>query len=174
MYFTTENADSCSIYCVDFLKHNEIITGNSRGNMKVWDLRNEQNNYPQMTFMLGDQSQVRNLSISPKKLKNATRHCLLNYLLKFQTEATAIAHHPTQPHTLIVGGGDGCLTVWDLRRHTYPVFQASIHSKAISEIAFHKDRPENLFTCSASGEILLFKNSQATKLKQGKFLLISM
>lgn len=52
-----ENADSCSIYCVDFLKHNEVLTGNSRGHMKVWDLRNDRD-VPATTFMLSDQVKV--------------------------------------------------------------------------------------------------------------------
>lgn len=53
----TEDADSCSIYCVDFLKHNEVLTGNSRGHMKIWDLRSSQD-VPDTTFMLSDQIKV--------------------------------------------------------------------------------------------------------------------
>lgn len=52
-----ENADSCSIYSVDFLRHSEVLTGNSRGHMKVWDLRNDRD-MPATTFMLSDQVKV--------------------------------------------------------------------------------------------------------------------
>lgn len=132
-----QNADSCSIHCVDFLRHSEILTGNLRGHMKVWDLRNNQD-LPATTFMLSDQA---------------------------KTEATSIAHHPTQRHIVIAGGGDGSLTVWDLRQNTYPISQLNAHAKAVSEILFHPDRPENLFTCSMSGELWHWNNAQNSKLK---------
>ncbi|KZC10530.1 PREDICTED: nucleoporin Nup43 [Dufourea novaeangliae] len=131
-----DEADSCSIYCVDFLRHNEILTGNLRGHMKVWDLRSNQD-LPATTFMLSDQA---------------------------KTEATSIAHHPTQRHIVVAGGGDGSLTVWDLRHNTYPMTQLNAHAKAVSEILFHPDRPENLFTCSHSGELWHWNNSQQSKL----------
>ncbi|XP_053977498.1 nucleoporin Nup43 [Hylaeus volcanicus] len=131
-----DEADSCSIYCVDFLRHNEILTGNLRGHMKVWDLRSDQD-IPATTFMLSDQT---------------------------KTEATSIAHHPTQRHIVVAGGGDGSLTVWDLRHNTYPMSQLNAHAKAVSEILFHPARPENLFTCSTSGELWHWNNSQHSKL----------
>ena len=75
---TIENADSCSIHCVTFLKHSEILTGNLRGQLKIFDIRvssNEASN----TFMLsGDQ-------VSPLCLQN----------------------HPTQRH-LVVAGDEEC------------------------------------------------------------------
>ncbi|KAK2575703.1 hypothetical protein KPH14_012093 [Odynerus spinipes] len=132
-----ETADSCSIYCVDFLRHSEILTGNLRGHMKVWDLRNDQDS-PATTFMLSEQT---------------------------KTEAMSIAHHPTQRHIIVAGGGDGSLTVWDLRHHTYPVSQLNAHAKTVSEIMFHPDRPENLFTCSTSGELWHWNNAQNSKLR---------
>ncbi|KAG7190344.1 hypothetical protein KM043_006457 [Ampulex compressa] len=132
-----ENADSCSIHCIDFLRHSEILTGNLRGHMKVWDIRSDQD-VPATTFMLSDQ---------------------------VKTEATSIAHHPTQRHIVVAGGGDGSLTVWDLRHNTYPISQLNAHAKAVSEILFHQDRPENLFTCSVSGELWHWNNTQNTKLK---------
>ncbi|XP_014236487.1 nucleoporin Nup43 [Trichogramma pretiosum] len=132
-----DEADSCSLNCVDFLRHSEILTGNIRGHMKVWDLRSDQD-VPATTIMLSEQS---------------------------KTEATSIAHHPTQKHIVVAGGGDGSLTVWDLRYNTYPTSQLSAHSKSVSEILFHKDQPENLFTCSVSGEVWHWNNTQQSKLK---------
>lgn len=52
-----ENADSCSLLCVDFLRHSEIITSNIRGHMKLWDLRNDQDT-PATTFMHPDRLKV--------------------------------------------------------------------------------------------------------------------
>lgn len=132
-----ENADSCSLLCVDFLRHNEIITSNIRGHMKLWDLRNDEDT-PATTFMLPDQ---------------------------LKTEATDITHHPTQRHIVAAGGGDGSLTVWDLRQSTYPISQLMAHDQAISEVIFHPDRPDNIFTCSINGELWHWKNSQGSKLK---------
>ncbi|XP_011495665.1 PREDICTED: nucleoporin Nup43 [Ceratosolen solmsi marchali] len=133
---TIDEADSCSLHCVDFLRHSEILTGNIRGHMKVWDLRSEQDT-PATTIMLSEQS---------------------------KTEATSIAHHPTQKHIVVAGGGDGSLTVWDLRYNTYPISQLSAHCKSVSEILFHNDQPENLFTCSISGELWHWNNTQHSKL----------
>lgn len=56
-FISAVDADSCSLYCVDFLRHSEILTGNLRGHMKVWDLRSEQDT-PATTFMLSDQAKV--------------------------------------------------------------------------------------------------------------------
>lgn len=133
---TIDSAESCSLYCVDFLRHNEILTGNIRGHMKIWDLRNDQDR--PVSFMLSDQ---------------------------VTTEVTSVAHHPTQRHIVVAGGGDGSLTVWDLRRNTYPVSQLNAHAKAVSEILFHRDRPENLFTCSTSGELWHWNNASQSKTK---------
>lgn len=93
---------------------------------------------------------------------------MTNYFVYSQTEATSIAHHPTQKHIVVAGGGDGSLTVWDLRYNTYPTSQLSAHSKSVSEILFHKDRPDNLFSCSISGEVWHWNNTQQSKLKLGK------
>lgn len=85
-----------------------------------------------------------------------------------QTAATSVTHHPTQRHIVVAGGGDGSLTAWDLRENTYPVLQLNAHTKAISEILFHQDRPDNIFTCSVSGELWHWNNTQSSKLKLGK------
>ncbi|XP_051176057.1 nucleoporin Nup43 [Leptopilina boulardi] len=131
-----DTAESCSICCIDFLKHNEILTGNIRGHMKIWDLRNYQDR--PVPFMLSDQ---------------------------VTTEVTSVAHHPTQRHIVVAGGGDGSLTVWDLRRNTYPVSQLNAHAKSVTEILFHPDRPDNLFTSSTSGELWHWNNASQSKSK---------
>lgn len=46
--------------------------------------------------------------------------------------------------------------------------QLNAHAKAVSEILFHPDRPENLFTCSTSGELWHWNNAQHSKLSLGE------
>lgn len=122
--FFTDNADSCSLHCVSFLKYNEVLTGNLRGQMKIWDLRSQEDN-PTSTFMLnGD-----------------------------QIAATCLTFHPTQRHMVLAGDDEGSLTVWDLRLNTFPVTLLSAHSNAVSEMQFHPNNPDHLFTCSNSGEL---------------------
>ncbi|XP_066140694.1 nucleoporin Nup43 [Euwallacea fornicatus] len=118
-----DHADSCSIQCIIFLKHNEILTSNLRGQMKIWDLRS--GNKPSGAFMLsGD-----------------------------QVTATYLTFHPTQRHIIIAGDELGALTTWDLRQNTYPVNVLNAHEGSIMEIQFHPDNPDNLLSCSSAGEI---------------------
>ena len=117
-----DSADSCSLRCVLYHQHSKILTGNLRGQMKMWDLRLADDK-AQLTFML----------------------------LSDQLGATCITQHPTQHHTILVGGEDGSITVWDLRQTSYAVPLAA-HTGLVSEMTFHQDRPDHLFSCSSSGE----------------------
>lgn len=121
---TIDDADSCTLNCVTFLKHNEILTGNSRGHMKIWDSRTN-NKTPSNKFMLSSD----------------------------QIMPTCVVHHPSQRHILIAGDEEGSLTVWDLRQNTFPVNLLSAHTDSVSEIQFHPDYPDQLFSCSSAGEI---------------------
>lgn len=40
----TDNADSCTLRTVSFYNENSVITGNNRGQMKIWDFRTALNN----------------------------------------------------------------------------------------------------------------------------------
>lgn len=84
--FFLDKADSCSLNCVTFLKHNEVLTSNSRGQMKVWDLRNSEDS-PISTFMLSGE------------------HVM----------ATCLVNHPTQQHLLLAGDEEGTNTPINLR-----------------------------------------------------------
>ncbi|GLH06246.1 Coatomer subunit beta' [Gryllus bimaculatus] len=129
-----DKADSCSLHCVCFLKYNEVLTGNIRGHMKVWDLKS-QSNKPATTFMMsGD-----------------------------QIAASCVTFHPTQRHMLLVGGDDGSLTVWDMRHNTFPVTVLSAHAESVSELKFHPDRPEHLFSCSADGDVWHWNTSTMSR-----------
>jgi len=119
-----ENADSCSITDVTFTKASEVVSSNMRGQLKLWDLRSNQQQ-PSNTFLLSSH----------------------------QVAVTCLARHPTQCHILVSGGVDGVLGVWDLRQGKYPVTLLSAHQSPVSEVSFHQDQPDHLFTCSQGGEV---------------------
>ncbi|CAH0558752.1 unnamed protein product [Brassicogethes aeneus] len=119
-----DEADSCSLQCVIFLKHNEILTSNLRGQMKIWDLRSKEKTAINTFMLSGDH-------VTP----------------------TCLTFHPTQRHLIIAGDDLGSLTTWDLRHNTYPVNVLNAHEGSISEIQFHPDNPDQLFSCSSAGEI---------------------
>ncbi|KAJ3634208.1 hypothetical protein MTP99_011112 [Tenebrio molitor] len=119
-----DNADSCSIHCVTFLKHSEILTGNLRGHLKIFDIRAPKNE-PTTTFMLSG------TQVSPLCLQ----------------------HHPTQRHLVVAGDEEGSITIWDLRQNTYPVNLLDAHEGGVAEIRFHPDQPDQLFTCSSAGDV---------------------
>jgi len=86
---------------VAFLKHNELVTGNFRGQLKIWDLRGLED-APMSSFM-------------PSREGGSTK---------------CVTSHPTQRHIMLAGGQDGAITVWDLRKSTFPVNVLNAHSSA--------------------------------------------
>ncbi|PSN43436.1 Nucleoporin Nup43 [Blattella germanica] len=136
-----ERADSCSLRCVCFLKHNEVLTGNLRGQMKVWDVKSSVDK-PVSNFMLSGE----------------------------QVGASCVTHHPTQRHLVLAGGEDGSLTVWDLRHNTFPVTLLSAHSDTVAELQFHPERPEHVFTCSTSGEVWHWDTSSMSRTDENPWL----
>lgn len=51
MLIVLDNADSCTLRCISVNRLNEVLTGNSSGQMKVWDLRSYSNS-PETSFTL--------------------------------------------------------------------------------------------------------------------------
>lgn len=121
---TISGADSCSLRSVCYIKHNEVITGNIRSHMKIWDLRSP-NDKPVASFLLSND----------------------------ELAATCITSHPTQPHVVLAGSESGSLAVWDLRMNSFPMSLLKAHSAGVSEMQFHPENPLKLITCSVSGEI---------------------
>ncbi|XP_049827320.1 nucleoporin Nup43 [Schistocerca gregaria] len=135
-----DEADSSTLRCVCFLKHSEILTGNLRGILKIWDLKSSTVR-PTMSFTMPHE----------------------------QVSASCVVHHPTQRHLVLAGGEEGALVVWDLRHSIYPITVLNAHSSSIKDLEFHPDRPEHLFSCSADGGIWHWKTegsrvSQLTKM----------
>ncbi|CAB3240128.1 unnamed protein product [Arctia plantaginis] len=135
---TIQEADSCSLHSVCFIKHNEAITGNLRGHMKIWDLRSSENK-PAASFLLaGD-----------------------------ELAATCIIHHPTQPHIILAGSESGSLAVWDLRMNAFPTSLVNAHTAGVNEMQFHPENPHKLITCSVSGELWEWNMEAMTKSSKG-------
>ncbi|XP_011555757.3 nucleoporin Nup43 [Plutella xylostella] len=131
-------ADSCTLHAVCFMNHHEVITGNLRGHMKIWDLRST-NNKPTASFLLSGDEQA----------------------------ATCLIHHPTQPHIILAGSESGSLAVWDLRMNSYPTSLLNAHSAGVTEMQFHPENPQKLLTCSVSGEVWDWNMESMTKSSKG-------
>jgi len=123
--------DPLSIYTVAFVGSSEIVTGNSAGQLKVWDLNSA--------------------SKKPTVIMNA------NMLLNNLYGVSCIAVHPSQNHAVIVGYQSGCMDLWDIRMGSgcQPVANLLTQNQggSVSEIYFHRNNPDNFFSCSQSGEL---------------------
>ncbi|GAB6030383.1 Nucleoporin Nup43 [Chamberlinius hualienensis] len=117
------DADCCSITSVAYIKHNEVVTCNSQGQLNVWDLR-KPGEPAKLLLMSGDQSAI-----------------------------LSLARHPTLPNVLACGSADGTLVIWDLKQEKYPETLLSAHKGPIFELKFHPQSPNHLFTCSMDGAI---------------------
>ncbi|XP_071482667.1 nucleoporin Nup43-like [Diadema antillarum] len=122
---TLDEADSCSINALAHLKQHEVITVNSAGQLKIWDLR-QPGSQPTRFFI-----------ISGEKVP---LHC--------------VDRHPTQPHLVATGGQNGILNIWDMRKEQLPVTLFDVHQSHVWEVKFHPTNPNNLFTCSDDGTVL--------------------
>jgi len=131
-------ADSFSITSVIYLRPAELLTANSSGQLKLWDLR-----------LLGSgkqQSQHSNSSSSsPSKILSINGE---------RVGVRSLAQHPTQPHLIAAGGDDGLLTIWDLRMEKTPATLLQGHDSPVWDVGFHPSHPDHLFTCSDEGKVL--------------------
>lgn len=128
-----DNADSCTLRCISVNRLNEVLTGNSSGQMKVWDLRSYSNS-PETSFTLSGG----------------------------QAGFTRVIQHPTQTHIKLAGGEDGTITIWDLRNQKFAVNSLNAHTQSVTELMFHPERPEHLFSCSANGQLWHWDSSKLT------------
>ncbi|CAL9691811.1 unnamed protein product [Knipowitschia caucasica] len=125
-----ENADSSTIHAVTYLKTSEILTVNSIGQLKLWDLRQQGSSPSQILSLSGDRVPL---------------HC--------------VGRHPNQQHIVATGGQDGMLCVWDVRQGSAPFSLMEAHSAEMWEVHFHPTNPDHLFTCSEDGSLLHWETS---------------
>ncbi|XP_033112009.1 nucleoporin Nup43-like [Anneissia japonica] len=128
-----DGADSCCINAAVQVKNHEIVTTNSRGQLKQWDLR-QPDNKPVSIFLLTGE----------------------------QTGLVSVDRHPSQAHVVAAGGEDGFLNIWDLRQQKYPATLFTAHDGPVWDVCFHQPSPDHLFTCSNDGSLLHWDNSSAS------------
>ncbi|KAK9500582.1 hypothetical protein O3M35_001821 [Rhynocoris fuscipes] len=117
------------VKCLSFLRQEEIVIGNLRGQLFVYDLRSYLK--PSMAFAYNPESSV---------------------------GVTCIKPYPLQKHILVASGLDGNITTWDLRKSTSPTDLYSGHDSPISHFQFSDRRPNNMFTTCYSGEMWHWTN----------------
>jgi len=134
-------ADSGSMSSALFLKQDQVASGNTRGQVKIWDLRSTE--------------------VQPSK----TCHLAMDLV-----GVTCLSQHPTQPHVVVGGASNGVLAFWDLRgTPTYPMSVVKAHSAAVSEVHFHSHQPDHMFSCDSSGEVWHWNGSNANRIGPSYF-----
>ncbi|KAK3776490.1 hypothetical protein RRG08_023839 [Elysia crispata] len=121
---TLDKVDSCAINDLSFLKQSEIITVNSFGQLKTFDIRQD----------TSKESQIFSVT-------------------ETHTPLLCVDRHPGQPHIVATGGDDGMLTIWDLRQEKFHMTLMEAHTGPIWEVKFHPLYPNHLFTCSDDGSL---------------------
>ncbi|XP_063773588.1 nucleoporin Nup43 [Pseudophryne corroboree] len=119
-----DDADSSTMHAVNFLRTTEILTVNSIGQLKMWDLRLEGNDPTQIFSVTNERVPL---------------HCL--------------DRHPSQQHVVATGGHDGMLCIWDVRQGRIPISLLNAHGAEMWEVHFHPSKPDHLFTCSEDGSL---------------------
>ncbi|XP_004083832.1 nucleoporin Nup43 [Oryzias latipes] len=130
-----ENADSSTIHAVTYLKTTEVLTVNSIGQLKLWDLRQQSSSPSQILSLSGDRAPL---------------HC--------------VDRHPNQQHIVATGGQDGMLCVWDVRQGGTPISLMEAHSAEMWEVRFHPTNPDHLFTCSEDGSLLHWETASHSEM----------
>ena len=118
----TYEADSSNITGLQYVSTKEVVSINSTGQLKVWDIRQPSTQAQKILTLSG----------------NA---CPL----------LSIDKHPNQPHILVTGHGDGVIGIWDIRQEKAPVTLIDAHESEVWQVKFHPIYPDNLFTCSEDG-----------------------
>uniref|UniRef100_UPI00358FECB8 nucleoporin Nup43 n=1 Tax=Myxine glutinosa TaxID=7769 RepID=UPI00358FECB8 len=121
---TYEKADCTALNDVAFLSTSELLTVNTIGQLKVWDVRHETCEAVRVFSMAGSHSPL-----------------------------LCLDRHPMQGHVVAAGSQQGSLHVWDIRKGSLPVSILDAHKGAMWEVRFHPTVPNHLFTCSEDGSL---------------------
>lgn len=116
--------------CLGILSANEVLVGNLRGQISLWDLREG--------------------LFEPAKI--------FPYNSEETIGLTCITPFPRQRQIVVTGGTDGAVVTWDLRTGHHPLTVYKAHDHPITCLQFHEDWPANMFTASMGGEVWHWNN----------------
>ncbi|BES88276.1 WD domain, G-beta repeat [Nesidiocoris tenuis] len=115
---------------VSFVTRNEIAGGNLKGQISVWDVRQDVFT-PTISFPYNSDQSI---------------------------GVTQLVQFPTQRHILVGAGADGSLSTWDLRKTDASQTIYAAHRNHITDLRFHNVRPGNGFSCSFDGDVWHWNN----------------
>lgn len=126
-----DQSDGCPLTRAIHISKNELLTANVRGQMKMCDIR------------LNQQTAV------------------LNATNVQQTSVTALCQHPGQHHVCITGDSDGCVSVWDMRYPSLPVADIGLHAGRVTDAVFDKGSGNKVFSTCEDGSVWQWSVSAA-------------
>ena len=81
-----------------------------------------------------------------------------------ETGAFSMARHPFQGHIVAVGSFEGMLTIFDMRKFQVPVTVLAGPDSCLTEIRFHPDKADHLFSTSESGAVWHWSTTEGKSL----------
>jgi len=81
--------------------------------------------------------------------------------------AFSVDRHPFQGHIIAVGSYDGMLTIFDMRKYQVPVTVLAGPDSCLTEVRFHPDKADHLFTSSESGAVWHWSANQGKAITTG-------
>lgn len=105
-----------------------FVSGNGLGQLQLWDTR-------------------QNASAAVMTMRDDSDNDMY--------ELHDVCVNPGQPDKVATGGGDGVLSVWDIRHPTFPQTIHEAHTSELWQIKFHPGHSDqHLFTCGEDGRLL--------------------
>lgn len=110
--------------------------------LKLWDLRANSIKPVESTSIIEDAEVQEHYTVLIK-----------GFLIRIslQVGISSVDRHPFQGHIVAIGSFDGGLTVFDLRKNLTPVTVLAGPESCLTEVRFHPDKADHLFTSSESG-----------------------
>eukprot|EP00035_Acanthoeca_spectabilis_P022659 m.445006 g.445006 ORF g.445006 m.445006 type:complete len:370 (-) comp19176_c0_seq1:45-1154(-) len=116
----------CSVRCVAFRNRDEILSGDSLGQLQQWDRRQRSSLGP-VVSMHSEQK---------------------------QSVIHDIAVHPSHNYSVAATDDDGSLVMWDVRHPIFPQSITAVHrpeAPEVWQVGFNPTRPDHLFTAGEDG-----------------------
>mmetsp|Transcript_3620 Transcript_3620/g.11309 ORF Transcript_3620/g.11309 Transcript_3620/m.11309 type:complete len:385 (+) Transcript_3620:63-1217(+) len=133
---TSENGElgDCAIRSIAFRNRDELLSGDSLGQLQQWDTR-QKSSLGAVVTMHSEQ-----------------KHSVIN----------DIAVHPSHNYSVAAADGDGSVVIWDVRHPVYPQSNTAAHRADVPEVwkvRFNPVRPDHLFTAGEDGALVHWDTS---------------